>query len=455
MPVLNQPLQRLRLRSEGVTISKEKRIKRLLDFFESGPKTTPQVANHIGITRERTFKDYIKPLVEQGKLKKVENSRYYALVEDKTTRQEIRDELYEESEIMETQLYKNWIAENSAKDEHSRRTQFANICLGNYSKDFKIHPDNITKENWESIVRTLVPLLKKYYGIPVNSKEEIPYSTRQAIRHAIIYGRGVTISEEKGRSLGISGEKPKEKSSDLHITPEQITEAKKILKDDKLNLIKFGVKTWTFVRPSTIYIIETDKVKFYDREVQYVEVNGERKYKEELIEFAKTLLLLKPELKDIIKLGSFKHRACYMEVFENKTQTDYNKYIYDEDFVKPLEAYWKQRKFEKKKYLFWDDNNTNFTFENYNKIVEYKVNKDNNYFKQVLTKLGFQKSDFGDYFRANYGFRHFGIQMWLVATDYDYDLVSTMSHDDTATLKKWYGKPQQAHVEKMLKGVVV
>jgi len=76
-------------------------------------------------------------------------------------------------------------------------------------------------------------------------------------------------------------------------------------------------------------------------------------------------------------------------------------------------------------------------------------------FRKILTNIGFEKSDFGLYFRANYGFRHFGLQMWLIATNYNYDLVSEMFHDDTATLKKWYGKQSKDHVEKMFRGVVV
>ena len=75
-------------------------------------------------------------------------------------------------------------------------------------------------------------------------------------------------------------------------------------------------------------------------------------------------------------------------------------------------------------------------FKTYDSIVKSQVGRDNKFFKKILSLMGFKKSDFGVYFRANYGFRHFGIQMWLIATDYNYDLVSEMSHEDTATLKK-------------------
>jgi hypothetical protein len=112
------------------------------------------------------------------------------------------------------------------------------------------------------------------------------------------------------------------------------------------------------------------------------------------------------------------------------------------------------RKSQRKKYLFWEYNNTKFTFENYDTIVKVEVGKDNKFFKKILTNIGFKKSDFGLYFRANYGFRHFGLQMWLLATDYNYDLVGEMSHEDTATLKKWYGKRTKEDFQRKIKGVV-
>ena len=66
--------------------------------------------------------------------------------------------------------------------------------------------------------------------------------------------------------------------------------------------------------------------------------------------------------------------------------------------------------------------------------MRYQVKKDNLFFKEILLEIGFTSSDFGKFFRANYAFRHFGIQMWLDLTDYDYEFVSEMSHDDVGTL---------------------
>ena len=348
---------------------------------------------------------------------------------------------------MNTVIFKTWKQNNSSKAEHLFFVTIARLCLGKVNPKFKINPDMITKDNWEQMMPKMVDA---FLEMEKNPKKEPNWRHRQALRHLVIYGLDINISEEKGIALRISGEKQKPKSGDLRIEKSQVEQAKLILSDSKkydaVWLCKFGFKTWTFVRPSTLYIVETDSLEFYDRKVEYVKgKDGQRFYTTETIEFAKS------EGKEI---KSYTHRACTLQVFENKNQTDYRKFIYDEYFVIALEKYWKQRKFEKKKYLFWDDNYTEFTFENYDGIVKNQVGKDNTFFKALLTEIGFKREDFGLYFRANYGFRHFGLQMWLVATNYNYDLVSEMSHDDTATLKKWYGKQSKDHVEKMFRGVI-
>jgi len=100
-----------------------------------------------------------------------------------------------------------------------------------------------------------------------------------------------------------------------------------------------------------------------------------------------------------------------------------------------------QRKnFYKKKYLFWDDNSTEFTFENYTDIVKNKVNKQNKFLKEIMLQIGFKKEDFGKNFRANYGMRHFSIQSWLELTNNKYDFVAKMFHKTADTTKTWYGE---------------
>ena len=84
-----------------------------------------------------------------------------------------------------------------------------------------------------------------------------------------------------------------------------------------------------------------------------------------------------------------------------------------------------------------------------------EVTKDNLFFKPILFSIGFKHGDLGKNDRANYAIRHFGFQLWLKLTDYNYELVAEMSHEDTATLKKWYGKRTRKDFENRIKGIGV
>jgi len=449
LSILTESIPTNRLNIDGLTVGKKQKLDQVLEFLKT-PHTPTEVGNHIGISRVKAYTDYIKILLDANKIKKLEGTKMYQITESNFTRKDLTLKLYSESEIMQTELMKRWSANTSAKNARVRHVRFSRICLGKVNPKFNLHPDSMTRENWESVITNA-----KNAILEVTKKSKLSYSDRQVLRHSVMYGLDITISEDKGIRLGIDGEKGKPRVSDLHIEPEQIAKAKLILKNDELNFCKFGFKCWTFVRPSTIYIVKTSDLTFYDREVKFVEMNGKRFYKKEMIDFAETILMVTPQASDRIKIGSFKHRACRLSVFENKTQDDYNKFIYDEDFAIALEKFVAKRKFQKKKYLFWDKNETEFTFENYDGIVRQTVVNDNKFFKKVFVELGFEKEDFGDVaFRANYGFRHFGLQMWLEATEYDYEFVSTMSHDDVGTLKKWYGKRRAEHQEQRASEVV-
>ncbi len=451
--VLNAKLSKGRNRLDGLQKSNTEILTKVLNLFQTHEiLSAKQIGEILNVSREHAQREYVKPLLESGKIKKLETSKgKYQLIESTKTKADLTDEIFSESEVMKTLLFTNWLSNNSSKNEKSKLVRFARICLGSVNPKFKIHPDGITKDNWETVIKHMKDAVLEVS----KNKRRLTFMNRQAFRHAIIYGLDINISQEKGKKLGIDGDKDKPKTADLRISSEQIIQAKKLLKKNDLEFVKFGVKCWTFCRPSTLYIIETKDLKFYDRVVKFAEIDGVKVYKKDVIDFVEKLLLVFPQAESKIKIGSYSHRACSLKVFENKTQTDFQKYIYDESFVIPLEKYHKQRLFQKKKYLFWNDNKTEFTFETYDRIVVSSVANDNKFFKKILTSIGFDPSDFGSYFRANYAFRHFGLQMWLELTDYDYEFVSEMSHDDVATLKNWYGKRSSEHLEKRASEVVV
>ena len=189
-------------------------------------------------------------------------------------------------------------------------------------------------------------------------------------------------------------------------------------------------------------------MEFEDQVVEYVEGNDNKKITNpHVIQYAK----YKGD-----KIFAYTRRICHIKVKEYKTDSEFDKYILDKDFVVPLEVFYNTRKSQRKKYLFWEDNSTEFTFRNYDDIAKKEVTKDNEFFKELLFTIGFKKEDLGKKNkRANYAFRHFGLQMWLINTDYDYDLVGEMSHEDTATLKKWYGKRTQDDFKSKIRGIGV
>lgn len=447
--VLTTQIPSTHSRLDGVITSKDTVKNEIIKLLQQRPHTPSELAENFHQTREAFSRNYLYPLRDDGLIIKVQGSNYFQLPKQRNNTKTIRKSLDSQSAVFQTELFKNWTRKNHAKREFASKKRFARLCLGITNKNFKIHPDNITKENWREVVTNLVDAFMQVIKYDLSEYGEINYGDRQCIRHAIKYGLGIEISEDEGIELRISGRKDDPKSSRLHITPEQITEAKKLLKRGHVELewfLKFGVKTWTFVRPSTIYTIELEKMEFFDQIVEYVQgEDGEKITDEKVIQYAKFR-------KDTIY--SYTRRVCHIEVHENKNSKDYDKYILDPEFVEPLEKFYNIRKSQRKKYLFWNDNSTKFVFKTYDDIVKTAVGQDNKYYKKILSSIGFSKSDFGKYFRANYGFRHFGIQMWLIATDYNYDLVAEMSHEDTATLKKWYGKRTKADFQRRIKGVM-
>lgn len=440
------PIARNRL--EGITATRSEIESEILRLLGIRPMTPTELASKFNQTREAFSRNYLYPMRDAKKISKVDGSNYFKLPKQKSNTLTIKENLKSQYEIFQTELFKNWIKHNHSKREPIRHVRFAKLCLGLVNPKFQIHPDNITKENWKEIIPNMVDALLEIAEYQIVNNEP-DYNNRQTIRHALIYGLGITIPEEIGTQLRISGTKPKPKISDLHITEEQITNAKILLKKknvDPIWFLKFGVKTWTFMRPSTLYLIELKNMEFLNQTIEFVLGKDDKKItNEKVIEYAK----FRGE-----KILSFTRRICHMKVFENKTNADYDKYILDFEFVEPLEKFYRKRLSQKKKYLFWEDNNTKFVFETYDTVVYPKVAKDNDFFKNLFLKIGFNASDFGMCFRANYGFRHFGIQMWLIYTDYDYDLVSEMSHEDTTTLKKWYGKRTQENFQNKITSVV-
>jgi hypothetical protein len=137
---------------DGIITSKDDIQNEILKLLKIKPHTPTELANHFHQTREQFSKSYIYPLRDSKKIEKVDGSNYYQLTRQKNTIATIQKQLRSESEIFKTELFKNWTRKNHAKFEYKNQTRFARIVLGFVTPKFKIHPDDITKENWKEII---------------------------------------------------------------------------------------------------------------------------------------------------------------------------------------------------------------------------------------------------------------------------------------------------------------
>lgn len=441
-----------RLRKNGISVSSGSYDESILALLKTSPKTPSELAAEFGYTRQWSQKK-LKALLTENKIKKVAGSQRYQLANQNKTKSDFsKNEITNSKFYNECETIKRMVEKMSCESPQIFITCLARICLGIRTPKFKINPDF-----WNHPETTIqcVKILKEEEG-----RDQLTYQVRQALRYFINLGLGIPTTKLENKYLGIEGDKAKPSNADLEMLREQYEEAKKItnVKDGfyswNNDYLKFGVKFWISVRPSAMYPIEISNIKFFDRSQTFVELESKKFFKNEVIDFMKLLKSVMPELEKKIPIQKLVTRACSIKFLEFKTQDWFTKLVLDEEFAKALEKYVKQRKFEKKKYLFYDDNSTVFQRKTYKQIVQRRVSIDNSHLKRLLFKLGFESGDFGKMDRANYALRHFSLQNWLQLTDYDFGFVAETSHKDIATLKDWYGKRAARHMEQKLNEVV-
>ena len=363
-----------------------------------------------------------------------------------------------ENEFFQCETIKKWFRHaSSTKKGIIAIKQFRNLCLGKWSDDFKINPDLWIHPHTTEIC---VELLRKQ-----SQKIQLPANTRMIIRQFLKYGLGLPVSKEEAKELGIGGHKD---NIGLHVTTSfeegQYDKAKEWIKKNYSlrELVLFGLKFWTFCRPSTVYTITCDQLQFYNRRMEYVKTN-DKSHKSILIahylEDGKRIVL-NSDLDFLVSQNSTKftkkiinERACRIDnLLEFKTQKFYPKYIYDDEIVQLLEKYTKNRIDKDLRYLFWDNNDTEFAFETYDKLVLCRRIDDNNMLKQMFYKIGCKGKLFEH--NANYAMRHVGVQHWLEMTNYDFDLISEMGWEDINTLRQWYGRRSRTSFEVKLAQII-
>jgi len=441
--VFEKQIPKSRLRESGVKTSKSRITDKILALLEIAPRKNSEIATEIGYARQHCYTTYVKPLITDGKIKKVPGTDVYQLAKDKTTHHDVKRRVINKSVFYkECSTIRKWTENTSSTNLETELASFLKICTGGRFKEFTIDPDN-----WQhpETTKQIVQVFKD------SGMTRLSYNNRQTIRHFIIYGMELTISKEEGKRLGIDGDKMEANLGSLEMTREQYNDAKAILKKKyPREYLEFGFNYNIFCRPSVRKTVRVDSLIFYDRELEFVKIGDKKIFNKDVLNFVRLI----PEIAKAVKIHKFTHRACRMHVFEFKTMTSYPKYIYDEDFVKDLEKYVAKRKFQKKKYLFWDDNNITFEQYTYRKVVSGELQRDNAVYKEVFFSIGFKPGDFGKIDKANYALRHFGLQNILQLTDYNFGLVTQMSHKDIQILMDWYGKMAATHLEKKMDEVV-
>ena len=442
-----------RLRVNGVRLSsKEEFFSVILELLRDRPMTPTEIGRVLQKSREHLYRAYLKPMLLDGSLEKIPGTQKY---QPKGFGHDLRSVKFialTEDEFFQCHTIARWLRHaKKTKNELSAIKSFKRLCMGVWTPKFRINPDT-----WVHpfTTETCVNLLLEESG-----KTKLHSDKRGIIRHFLKYGLEQSLSSDSLKSLGIGGHKDKI-GAYAHVSFEngQYDKAINWFKHNaKHKLSFFGFRFWTFCRPSMAYTIQLDQLRFYSRVTEYVKINNSSCVISHVDDVGKRIII-NPSLYHVakqhrLKIRQKKELACFVEDFkEFKTGKTYPKYILDDIISKELKHLVNNRKKQGFRYLFWDNNKTKFTFENYTHLVTMKKIQDNKMFKKMFSEIGCTGNIFQS--RANYAIRHVGVQHWLEMTNHDFDFVTDMGWEDINTLRQWYGRRNRRQFERQLAQVM-
>ena len=403
----------------------------IIKLLNNKPMGATELGYFLGKCRE-TVHRYLRPMLKKNMIEKIPGTGKYQKKGQGFTARYLALLISTKHEFNQCHTIQKWL-------RHVRKTKsglndvnsFRRLCLGKWTPDFRINPDTwIHPETTE----TCIDVLLNHFG-----RTELSQGHRAIIRHFLMFGLGLNISAEGAKSIGIGGHKDfVGKYASVSFQNGQYEKAKLYLQENysQKDLILFGVKFWTFFRPSIVYTIKTSQLLFYDRELEYIQINGQNLVRAYFLNGKR--VSTNPDLdsisSDVYTITRKTQRICHIpDLFEYKTKTSYPKFIFDEKIVRKLESYANHLRKNNFEYIFWDDN-VKFTFENYTDIVEHHVGMFNKILKDVFYNIGCVWEVFEH--RANYELRHVGVQHWLEITKYNFDLVAEMGWEDMSTLRQ-------------------
>jgi hypothetical protein len=423
----------------------------IINFLKNKPMGATELGYLLGKSREHVSRWLLRKMIAKNLIEKIPNTGKYQVMGHNHTSRSIYFSLLNKHDFYQCGTIKRWMKHaTKTKSGHIDIATFKRLCMGEKTTEFRINPDTwLHPETTEECI----DILLKLYGVG-----ELSQGKRALIRHFLKYGLELNISTEEAKRLGIGGHKDSiGKYATVSFYDEQYNLAKSWMSDNHglREQILFGVRFWTFCRPSTSYTIKLNQLNFYNRDIEYVQTSTKQIIlayydKDQRIVVNNNVDLLS---KNSLEIKRKTQRACYIpDLFEFKTKKAYPKYLLDHELVQKLEKYVKIRKNNNFQYLFWDEN-LKFDFYNYTKIVNRTMSIDNKIFKEMFAKIKCIGSIFET--RANYALRHVGVQHWLEMTNYDFDLISEMGWEDINTLRQWYGRRSRKNFEMMMAQIMV
>ena len=305
-------------------------------------------------------------------------------------------------------------------------TLFKRVCTGHYHQcmkasgkstndpdrcalpveDFKIHPEYFDKE---TALQFAIAYKRKF------QVDRVPKHIRTAIRHFLIYGKGVSLGRGEGDAYGISGEKDNFGSyAHIKLNDEEIEKGRQWLLG-KCRGLKNGRNHPTIDDANLDFCEYEEALLFFDFGIETC---------------ARSESIIKTQVSRIERHENHTN----LQIYESKTEKLWSKVLLTKKYhharETELELFGWIEKHKDWKCLFVKEQDKTEV----NK-VEAKMAR---ILKECYKALG--RTDEYFYDKPIHSLRHTGAHLWLRRTNWDYGLVAEIGGwDDIQTLKKCYG----------------
>ena len=205
----------------------EKQTQKILAEIAVHKTVTPtQMSVIFGMSRQHVSTHILKPLVKQGVLAHVAGTKgQYKKADDKVTTQASQetDRINAATIFQDSKNMAEWQSNGKAKHEKTFLRRFTRIVTGQINPNYKIHPDKITRDNWQEHVKVMVAAIKQATG-----RDSLAGHDRSAIRNFLAKALDISPSLSVGKKLGIDNPNTEPKQANVRLTNEQFEKVKDI-----------------------------------------------------------------------------------------------------------------------------------------------------------------------------------------------------------------------------------